>query len=168
MHSVAEEESVPFNTGFIVRAAHATKPLLLVAGCFVEITNFLKVPSFRFVIFCVSIFTFLLFGSLFSVSIFTFPLSSFYFSVRFFHVSIFTFPLSSFRFSRFYFSVRFFLRFNFHVSIFTFPLSRFHFSRFCFVSFCVIKCLFSDCFRLRNFGATSHQRSGTTAGLGLN
>ena len=113
---------------------------------------FSKFSSFRFVIFCVSIFTFLL-------SIFSFLL--FYFSVRFF---TFHFHVS---FSRFYFSVRSFLRFNFHVSVVKFQFSRFYFtvrfsafqfSRFCFVSSCVKKYLFSDCFRLRNFGATCHQR----------
>ena len=123
------------------------------AGCFVEITNFLKVLKFSFRHFLrfnfhvsavnFQFFTFLLFGSFFHVSF-----SRFYFSVRSFLRFNFHVSVVKFQFSRFYFTVRFS----------AFQFSRFHFSRFCFVSSCVNKCLFSDCFHLRNFGATCHQR----------
>ncbi len=132
------------------------------AGCFVEITNFLKVLKFSFRHFLrfnfhvsavnFQFFTFLLFGSFFHVSF-----SRFYFSVRSFLRFNFHVSVVKFQFSRFYFTVRFS----------AFQFSRFHFSRFCFVSSCVKKYLFSDCFRLRNFGATCHQRSGAWRGCEL-
>ena len=153
--------------------SHEAK-LLLLAGYFVEIT--IKPQVFKF-LFLLPIFNFLLLIFNFLTSVFrVFQFSRFHFHVSAFRVSTFhvsTFSLPLFEFSTFHvstfrvstfrvstFSLPLFEFYTFHVSTFTFPLSRFHFHASNFYASalsitCGNKCLFSNCFRLRNFGITS-------------
>jgi hypothetical protein len=84
------------------------------------------------------------------------------------YFSVFNFRRTTFKFL--------FLRFHCQIPIFTLPFSKFQFFTLLLAGFnfhasalktCgVNNCLFSNWICLRNFGATCHQRSGTTAGLG--
>ena len=128
--------------------SHEAK-LLLLAGYFVEIT--IKPQVFKFM-FLLPIFNFLLFN---------FLLSRFHFSsFPFLTFPLFTFPLLRFHFSSFHFLASAFQVFYFS----SFCFSVFHFFEFVNDSTfhasalsisCGNKRLFSNCFRLRNFGITS-------------
>ena len=140
---------------------------MLWGGCFVQITiipqNFhtsvgkIQFSRFRFSARNFSL-LFQLFTFNFCAKLFKFLLADSDFHASAFQVSTFQVSTDKFQLSRFCFSDS-----NFQVSA-----DKFQFSRFCFVSFCGNKCLFSNCFHLRNFGTTAPQRLGTTAGLGLN
>ena len=81
------------------------------------------------------------------VSAFRFLFADSDFHASVFQVSTFQVSTDKLQLSRFCFSDS-----NFQVSA-----DKFQFSRFCFVSFCGNKCLFSNCFHLRNFGTTAPQ-----------
>ena len=117
--------------------------------------------------FQVSAFRFVIFGVLFSIIYFRILNSAQRISSFGWQIPIFTFLLFTLQLFKFLLADSDFHASDFQVSVGRFRLSRFWFSSFNFLlassnfhasallSFCVNKCLFSNCFYLRNFGTTA-------------
>jgi hypothetical protein len=96
-------------------------------------------------------FRFVIFGLLFQLFTFKFKFCSKDFKLRLTN-SIFTFLLFILQLFKFLLADSDFHASAFQVSTFQISVGKFQFPRFCLLTFCGNKCLFSNCFYLRNFG----------------